>query len=90
MKLCNFTEKNKVKGKNNIFPFPSYQTRCEDVVAGVKEAIPRIAATLPKELHLELLFDQSLFVKASIQGVLTEGFIAACLTGTMILLFLGS
>lgn len=61
-----------------------------DVVARVKEAIPRIAATLPKELHLELLFDQSLFVKASIQGVLTEGLIAACLTGTMILLFLGS
>ncbi|NMG18862.1 efflux RND transporter permease subunit [Brasilonema bromeliae] len=61
-----------------------------DVVACVKEAIPRIAATLPKELHLELLFDQSLFVKASIQGVLTEGLIAACLTGTMILLFLGS
>ena len=61
-----------------------------DVVARVKEAIPRIAATLPKELHLELLFDQSLFVKASIQGVLTEGVIAACLTGAMILLFLGS
>lgn len=61
-----------------------------DVVARIKEALPRIAATLPKELNLELLFDQSVFVKASIQGVLTEGTIAACLTGAMILLFLGS
>jgi len=61
-----------------------------DVVSRVKEALPRIQATLPKELKFDLLFDQSLFVKASIQGVLTEGLIAACLTATMILLFLGS
>jgi len=61
-----------------------------DVVARIKEALPRIQATLPKELNFDLLFDQSLFVKASIQGVLTEGSIAACLTATMILLFLGS
>ncbi len=61
-----------------------------DVVARVKEALPRIKATLPKELNIDLLFDQSIFVKASIQGVLTEGLIAACLTAAMILLFLGS
>lgn len=61
-----------------------------DVVDRIKEAIPRITATLPKELNLELLFDQSLFVKASIEGVLKEGLIAACLTATMILIFLGS
>ncbi|MFN6484731.1 MULTISPECIES: efflux RND transporter permease subunit [unclassified Nostoc] len=61
-----------------------------DVVARVKERLPKIQATLPKELDLEILFDQSIFVKASIHGVLTEGLIAACLTATMILLFLGS
>lgn len=61
-----------------------------DVVARIKEALPRIKSTLPKELNIDLLFDQSIFVKASIQGVLTEGLIAACLTAAMILLFLGS
>ncbi|MEH2306569.1 efflux RND transporter permease subunit [Nostoc sp.] len=61
-----------------------------DVVARVKERLPKIQATLPKELDLEILFDQSIFVKASIHGVLTEGLIAACLTAAMILLFLGS
>ncbi|WP_392533072.1 efflux RND transporter permease subunit [Nostoc sp. C117] len=61
-----------------------------DVVARIKQTLPGIQATLPKELDLDLLFDQSLFVKASIQGVLTEGLIAACLTAAMILLFLGS
>ncbi|MBN3889876.1 MAG: efflux RND transporter permease subunit [Nostoc sp. JL31] len=61
-----------------------------DVVARVKERLPKIQATLPKELGLEILFDQSIFVKASIHGVLTEGLIAACLTAAMILLFLGS
>ncbi|SRR5579883_3148416 len=61
-----------------------------DVVNRVKEAIPQIQATLPKELKLSFLFDQSLFVKASIDGVLKEGLIAACLTALMILIFLGS
>ena len=61
-----------------------------DVVARIKERLPKIQATLPKELDLEILLDQSIFVKASIQGVLTEGLIAACLTAAMILLFLGS
>ena len=61
-----------------------------DVVARIKDRLPKIQATLPKELDLEILFDQSIFVKASIQGVLTEGLIAACLTAAMILLFLGS
>ncbi len=61
-----------------------------DVVNGVKKALPRIQATLPKELNLSFLFDQSIFVKASIQGVLKEGLIAAVLTAAMILIFLGS
>lgn len=61
-----------------------------DIVAAVREALPRIAATLPRELQMRALFDQSIFVKASIQAVVREGITAACLTALMILLFLGS
>jgi multidrug efflux pump subunit AcrB len=61
-----------------------------DVIKRVKEAIPQIKATLPKDLTLSYLFDQSIFVKASIDGVIKEGVIAACLTALMILIFLGS
>jgi multidrug efflux pump subunit AcrB len=61
-----------------------------DIVKRVKEALPRIKAILPPELDTTLLFDQSIFVRASINGVLKEGMIAACLTALMILLFLGS
>ncbi|MEH2031530.1 MAG: efflux RND transporter permease subunit [Nostoc sp.] len=61
-----------------------------DVIERVKKTLPRIQSTLPPELNLAFLFDQSIFVKASIQGVLKEGLIAACLTALMILIFLGS
>ena len=61
-----------------------------DIVNRVKEALPRIQATLPTELDLTFLFDQSLFVRAAIDGVIREAAIAACLTALMILLFLGS
>jgi CzcA family heavy metal efflux pump len=61
-----------------------------DVVKRVKEVLPKIKATLPPELDLKLLFDQSIFVKASLHDVIREGIIAACLTALMILLFLGS
>jgi multidrug efflux pump subunit AcrB len=61
-----------------------------DIIKRVKEALPRIQATLPKELQISQLFDQSIFVRASINGVLREGLIAACLTAVMILLFLGN
>ncbi|MBH8572956.1 efflux RND transporter permease subunit [Nostocaceae cyanobacterium CENA369] len=61
-----------------------------DVIDRVKKALPRIQSTLPPGLNLAFLFDQSIFVKASIQGVLKEGLIAACLTALMILIFLGS
>jgi len=59
------------------------------VVNGVKAAVQNAAQSLPPELSVTALFDQSLFVRASIQGVEREGLIAACLTATMILLFLG-
>ncbi|MEH1923624.1 efflux RND transporter permease subunit [Nostoc sp.] len=61
-----------------------------DVIERVKKTLPRIQSTLPPELNLAFLFDQSIFVKASIEGVLKEGLIAACLTALMILIFLGS
>ena len=61
-----------------------------NVVDRVKEALPKIKKTLPPSLDLKLLFDQSIFVRASIEGVVREALIAACLTAAMILLFLGS
>src|SRR5438445_2315742 len=60
------------------------------VVTGVRNLMPKIQAGLPKSLNVDFLFDQSLFVRASITGVLREGAIAACLTALMILLFLHS
>ncbi|VWX51339.1 efflux RND transporter permease subunit [Novosphingobium sp. 9U] len=60
------------------------------VVDGVKEALPKIAATLPSTLKIVPVGDQSLFVKAAVNGVIHEGAIAAALTSLMILLFLGS
>src|SRR6202140_1650585 len=60
------------------------------VVDGVKQLLPAVAATLPSSLRISQLFDQSLFVRASVSGVVREATIAACLTGLMILLFLGS
>jgi multidrug efflux pump subunit AcrB len=60
------------------------------VVDAVKAALPRILATVPPELKVTTLADQSIFVRASIQGVVREALIAAGLTGIMILLFLGS
>jgi CzcA family heavy metal efflux pump len=61
-----------------------------DVVRKLKAELPRVMSTLPETLKIRTLFDQSLFVEASLNGVLMEATIAAALTGLMILLFLGS
>jgi multidrug efflux pump subunit AcrB len=61
-----------------------------DVVSGVRKALPQIQATLPPQLEIKPLSDQSVFVKGAISGVLREALIAAGLTGIMMLLFLGS
>ncbi|MGB7585805.1 MAG: efflux RND transporter permease subunit, partial [Terriglobales bacterium] len=61
-----------------------------DVISGIKAMLPQIAAGLPPQLEIQPLADQSLFVRASIDGVIKEASIAACLTGLMILLFLGN
>jgi multidrug efflux pump subunit AcrB len=60
------------------------------IVDAVKAALPHILASVPPELKVVPLADQSVFVLASIQGVVREALIAAGLTGLMILLFLGS
>src|SRR5437763_274162 len=60
------------------------------VVKAVQDMLPRVEQTLPPGLNLKQLFDQSLFVRAAIQGVLREALTAACLTAAMILLFLGN
>jgi multidrug efflux pump subunit AcrB len=61
-----------------------------DVVSGIRDMLPRVMATLPPALDIKALADQSVFVRAAVEGVLHEAIIAACLTGLMILLFLGS
>jgi multidrug efflux pump subunit AcrB len=61
-----------------------------DVVKGIRDLLPRVAATLPPELKIQPLADQSIFVRAAVSGVIREAVIAACLTGLMILIFLAS
>jgi multidrug efflux pump subunit AcrB len=66
----------------------SYSTL--DIIAGIKQLLPQIKLTLPPALDIRLLGDQSIFVRGAISGVVREATIAACLTGLMILIFLGS
>jgi len=60
------------------------------VVKAVQDLLPHVLEALPEGLSVKQLFDQSIFVRAAIQGVLREALIAACLTALMILLFLGN
>jgi multidrug efflux pump subunit AcrB len=60
------------------------------IVKAVKSALPRITETISQDLKLSVFGDQSLFVRSAIGGVVRETLIAAALTGTVILLFLGS
>jgi multidrug efflux pump subunit AcrB len=61
-----------------------------NVISGIKALLPQIANTLPPQLKMQPLADQSIFVKGAISGVVREALIAACLTALMILVFLGS
>src|SRR5271165_3732324 len=61
-----------------------------DIVSRVRQVLANYASSLPEGLHITLFFDQSLFVRASIKGVLREALIAAVLTALMILVFLGN
>ncbi len=60
------------------------------VVDGITQKLPGLEAQMPPELTLKKTIDQSLFVRAAVNGVLKEAVTAACLTAMMILLFLGS
>jgi len=61
-----------------------------DIVTNLKAMLPRAAATIPQDVKITPLFDQSLFVKAAVRGVISEALIAAALTAAMVLLFLGN
>jgi multidrug efflux pump subunit AcrB len=60
------------------------------VIDGVRDALPDIEHTLPKGVSIKPIFDQSVFVKASLNSVIMGGCMAAGLTALMILLFLGN
>jgi multidrug efflux pump subunit AcrB len=70
--------------------FKNGSTSTLDIVSGIKKMLQVIKPSLPDALDIKPIGDQSLFVRASIQGVIREGVIAAALTSLMILLFLGS
>ena len=70
--------------------FKNGTTSTLDIVSGIKRMLQIIKPSLPDALDVKPVADQSLFVRASIQGVIREGVIAAALTSLMILLFLGS
>src|ERR1700738_4753968 len=61
-----------------------------NVIAGIKALLPQIKTTVPPQLDIAPLADQSIFVRGAISGVVRETLIAACLTAFMILAFLGS
>jgi CzcA family heavy metal efflux pump len=61
-----------------------------EIVTKTRQLLPRVAQTLPPELRIQPLTDQSIFVRGAVNGVVREAIIAAALTGLMILLFLGS
>jgi multidrug efflux pump subunit AcrB len=81
-----------VDGKRSVLlsVFKNGGTSTLDIVSGIKRMVGVIQPSLPDELQIKPIADQSLFVRASIQGVIREGVIAAALTSLMILLFLGS
>ena len=60
------------------------------IISGIRQLLPSVAQTLPSSLKLTAVGDQSVFVTSAVSSVITEGVIAAALTGMMILLFLGS
>src|SRR6202041_2533324 len=70
--------------------FKNGSTSTLDIVSGIKKMLQVIKPSLPDALEVKPIADQSVFVRASIQGVIREGVIAAALTSLLILLFLGS
>jgi multidrug efflux pump subunit AcrB len=79
-----------VNGRNTVYmPItkrPDASTL--DVVAALKQALPRMRAQVPNDVHVDFEFDQSIFVTNAIRGLATEGGLGAVLTGLTVLLFL--
>ncbi|MDQ0027541.1 CzcA family heavy metal efflux pump [Variovorax paradoxus] len=61
-----------------------------DIVANIRAMLPVAAQTMPQDIKITPLFDQSVFVKAAVKGVVFEAILAAALTAAMVLLFLGN
>jgi multidrug efflux pump subunit AcrB len=61
-----------------------------DIINSINQKLPQIRTSLPADLKIEPLSDQSVFVRSAISGVIREAVIAGALTGLLILLFLGS
>jgi multidrug efflux pump subunit AcrB len=61
-----------------------------DIISGIRSRLDAMKGQLPPQVKISALSDQSIFVRGAISGVAREGIIAACLTGIMILMFLGS
>jgi multidrug efflux pump subunit AcrB len=68
----------------------SGNTSTLDIIKSIHEKLPLISGQLPPQFRITPLSDQSIFVRSAISGVVREAIIAACLTGVMILVFLGS
>lgn len=73
---------------NSVLAFGGVSTI--EAVQHIKESIPEMLAKMPEGVDIKLMFDQSIFVEAAISNVVHEGLIAALLTATLILLFLGN
>jgi multidrug efflux pump subunit AcrB len=59
-----------------------------DVVSAIKNALPRMRALVPEDIRVSFEFDQSVYVKNAIRGLVTEGALGALLTALVVLLFL--
>ncbi|WP_039911986.1 efflux RND transporter permease subunit [Cellvibrio mixtus] len=73
---------------NSVLAFGGVSTI--EAVDHIKDSIPEILSKMPEGIDIKLMFDQSIFVKAAISNVMHEGLIAALLTASLILLFLGN
>jgi multidrug efflux pump subunit AcrB len=79
-----------INGKRSVY-MPVVKTADAstwDVVQTLKSKIPEMQSLLPDDVHIDYVFDQSVFVMNSVKSLISEGIIGAILTGLMVLLFL--
>jgi multidrug efflux pump subunit AcrB len=82
----------KVNGKNAVLlsVVKTGAASTLNIIAGIRRLLPSVAQTLPSNLHMTAVGDQSVYVTDAVSSVVREALIAAALTASMILLFLGS